>query len=80
MKRHMWMHISLLVAIVVVFGLSAVGVTVPSAVIYLVVLACPLMMVFMMVGMNHRDEPGSGHDHGTSSASPHDHSPADAPK
>lgn len=59
MRRHMWMHVGLLAAILAVFGLSALGVAIPNAVVYLIVLACPLMMVFMMVGMNHDHE---GHD------------------
>jgi hypothetical protein len=57
MRNHTWMHAGLLTAILAVFGLGALGVAVPSAVIYLIVLACPLMMVFMMFGMNHGHEP-----------------------
>ena len=53
MKSHLWMHVGLLAAIVSIFGLSALGVSIPVGVVYLVVLACPLMMVFMMRGMNH---------------------------
>lgn len=53
MRRHMWMHVGLLAAIAVLFGVSALGVTIPNAVVYLVVLACPAMMIFMMMGMGH---------------------------
>lgn len=68
MRHHMWMHVGLLAAIMVIFGLSALGVAIPTAVIYLVVLACPLMMVSMMLGKDHDHgsaDPGSpaGHDH-----------------
>ncbi len=64
MRRHMWMHVGMLAAIVAIFGLSALGVAIPTGVVYLVLLACPLMMVFMMVGMkhdgdaDHSDQPG----------------------
>lgn len=64
MRRHMWMHVGLLAAILAIFGLSALGVAIPTGVVYLVVLACPLMMVFMMFGMDHdhdKDHEGSGH-------------------
>lgn len=62
MRRHMWIHIGLLIAVVAVLGSRAAGVGVPTAIVYLVVLACPLMMIVMMLGMqNHAT--GSGHDH-----------------
>ena len=54
MRGHMKMHLALLAAITVIFGLQAIGVTVPTAVLYLVVLACPLMMITMMRGHDHR--------------------------
>lgn len=78
MRRHMWMHVGMLAAILAIFGLSALGVTIPSAVIYLVVLACPLMMVFMMFGMDHDHESADRdasvtHDHQT-------HPPAGTPR
>lgn len=80
MRRHMWMHVGLLAAILAIFGLGALGVTIPSAVIYLVVLACPLMMVFMMFGMDHdHDRTDTGHD----STVGHDrqaHPPAGTPR
>ncbi len=60
MRNHSWMHAGIIAAILVVFGLGALGVTVPTAVIYLILLACPLMMVFMMFGMNHGDAPPQG--------------------
>jgi len=53
MRGHMKMHLGLLAAITVIFGLQAIGVTVPAAVLYLVVLACPLMMIAMMRGHDH---------------------------
>jgi hypothetical protein len=65
MRRHLWMHVGLVAAILALFGLSALGVAIPTGVVYLVLLACPLMMIFMMVGMNHDQEDGSGHDHDT---------------
>jgi hypothetical protein len=57
----MWMHVGLVVAIVGIVVLNALGVVVPTAVVYLVLLACPLMMVFMMFGMKH-DRDGTGHE------------------
>jgi hypothetical protein len=58
----MMMHVGMLAAILVIFGLSALGVAIPQAVVYLVVLACPLMMVFMMFGMDHdHDHDDTGH-------------------
>ncbi len=53
MRNHTWMHAGILAAILAVIGLGWMGVTVPSGVIYLILLACPLMMIFMMFGMNH---------------------------
>jgi uncharacterized membrane protein len=53
MRHHLWMHAGLLAAILTVFGLSALGVTVPTAVVYLIVLACPLMMISMMFTHDH---------------------------
>lgn len=77
MKHHTWIHIGLLIAVVAVLGSRAAGVGVPTAVIYLVVLACPLMMVLMMLGMR-RDMTPSGHDHEPGVDDPPEPSPADA--
>jgi hypothetical protein len=79
MRRHRWMHVGLVAAILAIFGLSAFGVAIPTGVVYLVLLACPLMMVFMMFGMNHDHEGGSGSDHDTKAGSGHDaHPPVDS--
>jgi hypothetical protein len=64
LRSHVWMHLGLLAAIAAVFVLTTVGVSVPTVVTYLIVAACPLMMIAMMVGM------GAGHD---GSAQPSDH-------
>jgi hypothetical protein len=56
MRTHLWLHGVIAVAVLGVLGLSAFGVAVPTAVVLLIVLACPAMMVFMMLGMG-------GHDH-----------------
>lgn len=77
MRRHMWMHVGMLAAILAILGLSALGVAIPTGVVYLVVLACPLMMVLMMLGMNHDgDADQSGHVESEQQHSP----PADATK
>lgn len=60
MRNHMWMHTGILGAIVLVLGLGALGVAVPTAGIYLILLACPLMMIYMMFGMNHNDATPDG--------------------
>ena len=81
MRNHLWMHVGLVAAIAAIFGLSAVGVAVPTAVVYAVVLACPLMMVFMMFGMNHDHEGSSGDvDHSSPATSPPPRPPVDSPR
>jgi hypothetical protein len=55
MKGHLWMHVGLAAAVVAVLGLNVIGVAVPTAVVYLLVLACPVMMIVMMAGMS-RDQ------------------------
>jgi hypothetical protein len=69
------MHGGLLAAILVLFGLSALGVSIPTAAVYLVVLACPLMMVFMMFGMSHDRDDHDDHD-ASSGPAPHLHGSA----
>jgi len=64
------MHMGLLAAILAVVGLSALGVTIPTGVVYLVVLACPLMMVFMMFGMSHDKEDASHGSHSEADQQP----------
>jgi choline-glycine betaine transporter len=67
MRSHIWMHGGLLAAIVAVVALNAAGFVVPSAFTYLIVVACPFMMVFMMVGMSHRQDQDGQADAGTGS-------------
>lgn len=50
MRHHLWMHAGLLAALVGVLTLSALGITIPIGVVFLVLLACPLMMILMMSG------------------------------
>jgi hypothetical protein len=45
---------------VLIVGLVYAGVPLGTLVVLPMVVACPLMMVFMMGGMNHR---GAHHDH-----------------
>lgn len=61
-------------------GLWAFGVSLSTAIPYAFLLACPLMMVFMMRGMDHgsmghgapaKGAPADGHQH---AASGHEHS------
>ncbi|MBI2706659.1 MAG: DUF2933 domain-containing protein [Actinobacteria bacterium] len=50
------MHAGLLVALVGIVALSALGVTIPLAIVFLVLLACPLMMILMMSGEHGHGE------------------------
>jgi type III secretory pathway component EscV len=59
MKREQLPLYAVALAIAVV-GLLALGVPLGSLLLLLVVIACPLMMFFMMRGMHG----GEGHDHG----------------
>jgi hypothetical protein len=54
-----WYAIALVAAIV---GALALGVPVSTVVLLLIVLACPLMMMFMMGGHNMGCSHGSDHD------------------
>jgi uncharacterized membrane protein len=83
MRRHLWMHVGLIAVMAGVFGLRALGVTIPTAVIYLVVLACPLMMVSMMLGMDHDHDHDSADSADGGSSVGHDHEahpPASSPR
>ncbi|WP_405653394.1 DUF2933 domain-containing protein [Streptomyces sp. NBC_00019] len=64
------------VAIVVV-GALALGVPLGDLAFLLIVLACPLMMFFMMRGMRGGDVHGRGpgHDEAPKGREPHDHKP-----
>lgn len=69
-----------MLGVVAVAVLSALGVPLASFLPFLILLACPLMMVFMMRGMDH----GGGHagchgGHGSHEADHRDGQPADAP-
>ena len=60
MKRQQWVWYAVAVAILVV-GLVWAGVPASTLAIAALVLVCPLMMLFMMRGMNHSQP--SGHEH-----------------
>ena len=64
------------VAIAVV-GALALGVPLGDLAFLLIVLACPLMMFFMMRGMHGDDMHGHGRDHDDApkDRDPHDHKP-----
>lgn len=70
-KRHL--TYMLIAAGAVLLGLWAFGLSPAAALPYALFLACPLMMVFMMFGMNH-----SGMGHG-SAHDMHQNGPSEAP-
>lgn len=75
MKRQ---HLPLyaLAAAIVVVGLAFTGVPISSLLIIgLVILVCPLMMMFMMGGMHGGHGGGSGRDNSGSDDRDHDHRP-----
>jgi hypothetical protein len=59
MKREGWPLYALALAVLIV-GLAAVGVPARTLLFSLAVLACPLMMVFMMGGMPGHGRAGAG--------------------
>jgi hypothetical protein len=59
MKREGWPPYALALAVLIV-GLAAVGVPVRTLLFFLAVVACPLMMVFMMGGMSGHGRAGTG--------------------
>lgn len=68
--NHSQMLKPMLIGAAVLFGLSLFGVPVGNFLPFLLLLVCPLMMVFMMRGMNHgggqdtRDDSHAGHRRG----------------
>lgn len=77
-KRHF--TYMLVAGVAVLGGLWAFGVSLSTAIPYAFLLACPLIMVFMMRGMDHgsmghgapaKGAPADGHQH---AASGHEHS------
>jgi len=65
--NHQQMIKPMLIGAALLFALGLAGLPVGNLLPFLILLACPLMMVFMMRGMNH----GGGEQ-----AEQHDHSPA----
>ena len=78
MKKEQMPRYAMALAVLIV-GLAFAGVPLSTLLVLPLVLACPLMMMFMMRGMDHgsdhRDGGGCGHDHSgdepADSASPH---------
>lgn len=66
--NHQQMIKPMLIGVAILFVLGLAGLPVLTYVPLLIILACPLMMIFMMGGMNH-----GGGDQGAQ----HNHSPAD---
>jgi Protein of unknown function (DUF2933) len=72
MGQHIRMHAVLAAALLLLLALRFAGVAIPTAVVYVVVLACPLMMVWMMLGRHgHEREDDGRADHPAS----RDHTP-----
>ncbi len=73
---------SAMLGIVAVAALAAFGIPVLAVLPFLVVLACPLMMVFMMRGMGHgsaADASSHGSHRSAASPPPGDQAAADTP-
>lgn len=66
-RRHL--TYMLLAGVVILIAMSALGVPLARALPYAVILACPLMMVFMMRGMDHNAHVDPQHDGRTPVAS-----------
>jgi len=72
MKRQQWGLYAVALAILVV-GLVWAGVPASTLLIAALVLVCPLMMMFMMRGMNHSQPGGQDHpDHHDAGRPSHD--------
>lgn len=68
MKKEQMPRYAMALAVLII-GLAFAGVPLSTLLILPLVLACPLMMMFMMRGMghgtDHREGGGCGHDHST---------------
>ena len=64
MKKEQIPRYAMALAVVIV-GLAFAGVPLSTLWILPLVLACPLMMMFMMHGMDHREGGSCSHDHST---------------
>ena len=66
MKKEQMPRYAMALAVLIV-GLAFAGVPLSTLLVLPLLLACPLMMMFMMRGMDHgsdhRDTRGCGHDH-----------------
>jgi hypothetical protein len=63
----------MLIGVGILFVLGLAGLPVLTYVPLLIILACPLMMIFMMGGMNHGGgDHGAQHDHSHAGHTPHD--------
>jgi hypothetical protein len=60
--NHQQMIKPMLIGVGILFVLSLAGLPVLTYVPLLIILACPLMMIFMMGGMNHGSDHGEQHD------------------
>ena len=65
---------------VLIVGLAAVGVPVTTLLFGLIVLACPLMMMFMMGGMHHGSHDSDPDRPGTPPEQGHDEHPVSGPR
>lgn len=61
--NHQQMIKPMLIGAGILFVLGLAGLPVLTYAPLLIILACPLMMIFMMVGMNHGGEHEEQHDH-----------------
>ena len=61
--NHQQMIKPMLIGVAVLSVLGLAGLPVLNYLPLLVILACPLMMMFMMGGMNHGGEKDDQHDH-----------------
>lgn len=71
--NHQKMIKPMLIGVGVLFVLGLAGLPVLNYVPLLIILACPLMMMFMMGGMNHGGgQQGAQHDHSHAGDTRHD--------